>query len=258
MHFGTSPTCRAWIILFVGQEVSIFSDTRACWRSMANRCTFRGVGEEDRPLIEDVNYRAESKGRCCSPLVVLAASLTTLLFITPMVHTTLAMRATKRTSISLDSADIQKGQENELPTIMLFLLDDLGYNDIGYQSIDIPLATPFMTQLATESGVILDSYYSLLECTPARAALMTGRYPIRTGMQHECLQANSPWGLNLQEVLLPQYLKRLGNYSTHMIGDSAAHFDFICFTTTRQVNGTWGILLLHFGLNHVDSTALLG
>lgn len=47
---------------------------------------------------------------------------------------------------------------------------------------------------------------------------MTGRYPIATGMQHECLQYNSPWSLHPEETLLPQYLKRFGGYRTAMVG----------------------------------------
>ena len=103
------------------------------------------------------------------------------------------------------------------PHIVFFLIDDLGYNDIGYNSVDLPDASPFMTSMA-EDGVRLGSYYSMLECTPARAALMTGRYPVRTGMQHQCIQANEAWGLSTNEVLLPEYLATYGGYRAHMVG----------------------------------------
>jgi len=86
-----------------------------------------------------------------------------------------------------------------------------------YNSVDIPDASPYMSSLAKE-GIILHNYYSMLDCTPARASLMTGRYPIRTGMQHECLQANSPWGLSSKEVLLPEYLGSYLGYTSHMVG----------------------------------------
>lgn len=45
----------------------------------------------------------------------------------------------------------------------------------------------------------LAKYYSMQESTPARASLMTGRYPVRYGMQHGVLQAGAPWGLPTKE-----------------------------------------------------------
>lgn len=47
-------------------------------------------------------------------------------------------------------------------------------------------------------------------CTPTRSSLMTGKYPIHTGMQHTVLYAAEPRGLPLTEKLMPQYLKELG------------------------------------------------
>jgi arylsulfatase A-like enzyme len=73
-----------------------------------------------------------------------------------------------------------------------------------------------MTALARD-GIILANYYSMHICTPARASLLTGLLPIKTGMQHECIQANSPWGLPVETIILPQMLNLFG-YSSHMIG----------------------------------------
>ena len=54
-------------------------------------------------------------------------------------------------------------------------------------------------------------------CSPTRAALHTGRYNIRYGLQTQVIPNNKKYGLNLDEKVVPQYLKELG-YSTHAIG----------------------------------------
>ena len=45
----------------------------------------------------------------------------------------------------------------------------------------------------------LTNYYTMTVCTPARASIMTGRYPVRYGMQHATIKPGSPWGLPLDE-----------------------------------------------------------
>jgi len=101
------------------------------------------------------------------------------------------------------------------PHIIMIVADDLGWNDVSFHgSKQIP--TPNIDKLASE-GIILNNYYTLPTCTPSRSALMTGRYPIHTGMQSGVIEAASTWGLPLNETLLPQHLKKQG-YKTHAIG----------------------------------------
>jgi len=64
------------------------------------------------------------------------------------------------------------------PHILFMLADDLGWIDVGFHGSKIH--TPNIDSLA-KSGVILDNFYVQPVCTPARGALMTGRYPIHTG-----------------------------------------------------------------------------
>lgn len=64
------------------------------------------------------------------------------------------------------------------PHIVLIVIDDLGWSDVGFQGSVI--RTPNINRLAAD-GVILDNYYVQPLCTPTRSTLMTGRYPIHTG-----------------------------------------------------------------------------
>ena len=54
-------------------------------------------------------------------------------------------------------------------------------------------------------------------CSPTRSALHTARYNIRYGLQSAVIPNNKEYGLALDEMLLPEYLKRLG-YATHAVG----------------------------------------
>ncbi len=100
------------------------------------------------------------------------------------------------------------------PHIVVILADDLGNADLGYRGSRI--RTPAIDALA-QGGVRLESYYGLPLCTPARAALMTGRHPMRYGLQTLVIFPSHKYGLPTDERTLPQALKDVG-YSTYMAG----------------------------------------
>ena len=101
------------------------------------------------------------------------------------------------------------------PHIVLILADDLGWNDIGFQG-NSGMPTPILNDLAA-NGVILEDQYVTPWCTPTRAAIMTGRYPMRYGLQHIVAMPQRAMGLSLDEKILPQFLKERG-YATHLMG----------------------------------------
>ncbi|XP_075724130.1 arylsulfatase J [Rhipicephalus microplus] len=110
---------------------------------------------------------------------------------------------------------INAHQTTKKPHIIFILADDLGWADVSFHgSSQIP--TPNIDALAAD-GVVLNNYYTHPICTASRAALMTGLYATRLGLQHIPIQPGEPFGLDLKYTLLPQHLKSLG-YETHLIG----------------------------------------
>jgi arylsulfatase A len=107
----------------------------------------------------------------------------------------------------------------ESPNIVVIFCDDLGYGDLscfGHPTI----RTPNLDRMAAE-GVRLTQFYSASPvCTPSRAALMTGRLPIRSGMcsdKRRVLFPNSGGGIPASEVTLAEGLKAQG-YTTACVG----------------------------------------
>jgi len=100
------------------------------------------------------------------------------------------------------------------PHILLIVADDLGWKDVSFHGSEI--ATPNLDELA-RAGVWLEQFYAQPMCTPTRAALMTGRYPLRYGLQTAVIPSAHTYGLPTDEWLLPQALKEAG-YATAIVG----------------------------------------
>ncbi|XP_045192995.2 arylsulfatase J-like [Mercenaria mercenaria] len=100
------------------------------------------------------------------------------------------------------------------PHIILMVADDLGYNDVSYHGSEIN--TPNIDLLA-KTGVRLENYYVQPEGTATRSQLLSGRYQIHTGLQHDVIWPAEPRGLPLDSPIIADKLKEVG-YATHMVG----------------------------------------
>ena len=100
------------------------------------------------------------------------------------------------------------------PNIIYILSDDLGHADVGFTNGNTE--TPHLNKLASE-GVILTQHYVQQVCSPTRGSLMTGRYPIHLGLQHDLIRFGAPWGVPLDETFIPEVMREY-NYSTHAVG----------------------------------------
>jgi arylsulfatase A-like enzyme len=100
------------------------------------------------------------------------------------------------------------------PNIVLILADDLGWKDVGFHGSEI--RTPNIDAIA-RSGATLDQFYVNPLCSPTRASLLTGRHPMRQGLQVGVVRPWADYGLPLDERTLPQALKQAG-YATWIVG----------------------------------------
>ncbi|XP_040077595.1 arylsulfatase B-like [Ixodes scapularis] len=106
-------------------------------------------------------------------------------------------------------------QASRRPHIVVIVADDLGWGDVSFHgSRQIP--TPNIDTLAGD-GLALHHYYVQSSGAATRSALMTGLYPIHTGMQNDDIGNSEPWGLPLKFKILPEHFNDLG-YSTYAIG----------------------------------------
>ena len=104
------------------------------------------------------------------------------------------------------------------PNIVLILMDDLGYGDIG--SYGVPDArTPHIDRLAREGVKLSDFYSNGANCSPTRTGFITGRYQQRSGIEYPLgtFPADSSRGLLPSETSLPRLLKSAG-YATGLVG----------------------------------------
>lgn len=101
------------------------------------------------------------------------------------------------------------------PNVIVVLADDLGYGDLGSYGGRM-IATPALDALAADGARLTDFYASANICTSSRAGLMTGRYPIRTGLAHGVIMPSDDRGLPPAELTLAEALKP--DYATAVIG----------------------------------------
>ncbi|CAE7593651.1 tfdB [Symbiodinium microadriaticum] len=103
--------------------------------------------------------------------------------------------------------------QNDPPHVVIILIDDLGYNDVGYHGSAI--STPTIDRLAA-SGAELKQFYAHPTCSPTRASLMTGKSAVELGILMPLAKISTK-GLSQSEKLMPEYFRQAG-YQTFLVG----------------------------------------
>ncbi len=107
----------------------------------------------------------------------------------------------------------------DIPNVVILFADDLGYGDLGVYGHPT-IRTPNLDRMAAEGMKFTQFYVGASVCTPSRAALLTGRLPLRSGMVNDRFRVIFPpseGGLPESEITLAEALKTKG-YATACIG----------------------------------------
>ncbi len=115
--------------------------------------------------------------------------------------------------LAVPPADEAGAADQKPPNVLIILIDDMGYRDVGYHGSEI--RTPTIDRLAAD-GVELTQFYAHPTCSPTRTALMTAKAPARMGIVMP-IAKNATKSLPLSEKLMPEYFKDAG-YQTALIG----------------------------------------
>ncbi|MFZ0826620.1 MAG: arylsulfatase [Verrucomicrobiia bacterium] len=151
------------------------------------------------------------------------------------ITTYLALMATAAATLQITRAADAK------PNLVYIVADDLGWKDVGFNGCP-DIKTPNLDKLA-ENGVKFSQFYAQPMCTPTRAALMTGRYPFRYGLQTIVIPGPAGYGLATNEWLLPQCLKEDG-YTTAIIGKwHLGHADMKYWPKQRGFDYQYGAMI---------------
>lgn len=117
------------------------------------------------------------------------------------------------------SISLAQNADETKPNIIVIFTDDQGYGDLS--SYGAPnIRTPHLDKMASEGQKWTNFYAAASVCTPSRAGLVTGRYPVRSGMASDVTRVlfpDSKGGLPEQEITIAEQVKKAG-YQTAMIG----------------------------------------
>jgi len=113
------------------------------------------------------------------------------------------------------ASPVQPSASTRKPNVILILADDLGYGDLGVFGNGV-IRTPNIDRMAAEGARLTTFYASANVCTPSRAGLLTGRYPIRSGLARDVIRQTDTHGLPLSEITIAEALKP--DYATALIG----------------------------------------
>ncbi len=107
------------------------------------------------------------------------------------------------------------GQESDPPNIVLIVVDDLGWADVGFHGSVI--RTPILDDLVTQS-LLLTDFQTAPFCTPTRAGLLTGRHPASLGLARSVIHYWDDAGIDTTVATLPEVLSNAGYGERRIIG----------------------------------------
>ena len=125
------------------------------------------------------------------------------------------IRGALATTALAGCATTAAAQSRRKPNFVVILADDLGYGDVGAYGASM-IRTPSIDRMAREGAQLSSFYASANICTPSRAGLLTGRYPIRTGLAPSVIFPNDQHGLPPSEITIAEALKP--DYATALVG----------------------------------------
>ncbi len=182
----------------------------------ANRYEYQALDVDEELASSRTTTPAQEKRISLTHILIGSATFVSIILVA------LVSSSSIKTNSSADTAFYNQNTENviqvsEKPNFVFIVADDLGYQSIGPHPHDLQNLSPFLTSLGMD-GIALTNFYAQEVCTPSRAALLTGRYPITTGTQYNTIQPDQIWGLDESEILLPEVLRDKGNYKNYAIG----------------------------------------
>ncbi len=156
--------------------------------------------------------------------------------------------AAEDTQVDAKLAEIRDANDGKRPNILYILIDDVSFGQMGNPKMNyvMGIKTPNINKFSEES-LNLMRMYTEPSCTPTRAAFLTGRHPVRTGLK-EVKVALVGEGLPAEEVTIAEVLKQAGYNTSHIgkwhqgdIEQSYPHnqgFDYAAFPLHQQVQLT--------------------
>jgi arylsulfatase A-like enzyme len=142
-------------------------------------------------------------------------------------------------------AELRGNNGGERPNILFVLIDDVSFGQMGKPALSdvMGIQTPRISEFAKQ-GISLNRMYTEPSCTPTRAAALTGRHPVRTGIK-EVKVALVGEGLGANEVTIAEVLSEAGYNTSHVgkwhqgdIEEAYPHnqgFDYAAFPLHQQV-----------------------
>ena len=154
---------------------------------------------------------------------------------TAVAQTAVVQTAVVQTAGFAQTAAVAPLSTPKRPHLIFSLIDDLGWNDVGWHDQFDQIKTPKLDALRAES-VALDNYYVYRFCSPSRSQILTGRYAWHLGQQTEMNLNPMPGiacGIDLQYAFLPAMLKQAG-YATWALGKWHQGFLTDAYTPTLR------------------------